>query len=612
MNRSSGNPCLVNVLLAALLSAAVLQTLNAYLWSIGGGLAHSWIGTVLLAAGSAAAFGVFWKKADVSEKERFLSAWTWPLPWVFLAILTWQSVVYPPVMSDSLCYRLPRIFLWLQEGSITRSGASDGRIQEMPWAWEILALPLVAVNRLTLASLVNLAAWVAALQLIHHWALRAGADRWRARWLSLAVSTAPVFLLQAVSTANDLFAAVLLMISLHFILSFGAAPHWSKVFLSLLALMMACGIKPQFLVLGAGWGFWWIFDPSKPWKHTPLAGLAVAGPLALLVSPLPVFVLNHLASGKFMGAGMAPGVESGSALLKAVAATLQFFAAQLQVPVMPGAERITAALQSPGFVRAIHAEIPQFGPEVLMIPIIDKAGFGLIHFGLLAAGVALGLRLRDRRLWWVAGFVAGSFLLAGSQVVPETIGRSFLGFGALLVPLAVAGLAPVRRGWLVAWCVAGISGGFVAMILNPSCPAWPSRMVERMAGEAGKTGAAEKLERYHAYQERAATGKGFLDPVPPGEPVAVLVRGFTPLTGLWTPDWRRHRIDFVHEIPAGEFAAGEHDWLLIGDNAVETFPGQVEEYRGLDGWEIVREDAYLTTLSQGPERWVLYRRTSPH
>ncbi len=601
---------LTEALLAILLMAASLQVANAYGWSLCGGLAYSWIGTGLILLWMAACLIKFWLDAPSNEKAEFISAWAWPLPWLFLGVLSWQIAVYPPSMHDSLCYRLPRIFLWLQENAISRPDAPDGRIIEMPWGWELLALPMVAVNGVKLVALLNLSAWAVLFVLAHHHALASGAGIRKARWLALATSTAPVCLLQATSAANDLFAAVLLIVSCHFILMFERAPHWSRTFLSLLAFMMACGVKPHFLVLGVGWGAWWLFDPSKPWRYAKPLTLVLTSLPVLLVSPLPIFISNHLASGSIFGSGIKEGLEGGSPGLKTLAASLQFLSAQLQLPIMPGAERISAVLQNFGPSQALQQQVPKFQPMVGLIPIIDSASFGLIHFGMIVAGLALGWRVTERRLRWLAVIAVTCFLMAGATVVPGTIGRSFLGFGAILIIPAVTGLARKNGVWVPVMSAIAVGSGFLAMVMNPSSPAWPSRTMEDFSKNSGKTGWVEKLDRYHSYQERANTGSGFLDPVPRGETVGVLLRGLTPTVRLWTPDWRRHRIAFVHHLPVEEFQARGDEWLIIGENASEMFPEQVATYRTLRGWKVVREESFLPTLSGGPERWTLYQRVT--
>lgn len=599
---------LTEKLLTTLLAAATAQFVNAYAWSICGAIAWSWIGSLLILGTSLVCFARIWKDAPQEEKRIITSAWAWPLPWLFLTVLLWQNIVYPPTMSDSLCYRLPRIFLWLQDGFLSRTNGPDPRMQAMPWGWEILALPLVAIDQIKIVGLLNLAAWIVVLQLAHHWAVNSGATEKSARWISFGVSSAPVFLLQASSSANDLFAAVLLMLSVHFILSFASDKSPARINLSLVAFMMACGVKPQFLVLGLGWGLWWLFGEGKPWKNTSIRSLAIAAPLALLVSPLPIFILNHQATGSFLGVELMPEAVQTSALHNVLAAGLQFLFSQLQLPFLPGAEKISTVVQSFGPFEALHAKVPKFEPGFAMIQTIDGASLGLFHAVLICVGIFISLRAKNnlhRGLFMIA--VIG-FVIAGAKVVPGTIGRSFIGFVAILLPLAITGLAGMEIRRLKFFCIVPILVGAFSLVMNPSSPAWPSQTLERYATESGKTAIVDKLKRYHSYQERAQTGISILAPVQKGDSVAVLMRTGIPTAGLWIPAWRQHQIEFIHNLDVEKFKTGTHRWLLIGDSSKEYLPKQFETYRSLTGWDAVSEKHYLPTLTQGPDKWTLYRR----
>ncbi|MGJ8642763.1 MAG: hypothetical protein ACSHX9_05090 [Luteolibacter sp.] len=594
--------------LAILLAAATAQFVNAYAWSMGGAIAWSWIGSVLIFGTALVCFSKVWIGSPQAERRILTSAWAWPLPWLFLAVMLWQNIVYPPTMSDSLCYRLPRIFLWLQDGFLSRTNGPDPRMQAMPWGWEILALPLVAIDQIKVVGLLNLAAWIVVLQLAHHWAVNSGATEKGARWISLGVSSAPVFLLQASSSANDLFAAVLLMVSVHFILSFASNKSPARINLSLVAFMMACGVKPQFLVLGLGWGLWWLFGEGKPWKNTCIRSLAVAAPLALLVSPLPIFILNHQATGSFLGVELMPEAVQTSALHNVLAAALQFLFAQLQLPFVPGAERISTIVQTFGPFEALHSKVPKFEPGFAMIQTIDGASLGLFHAVLICAGIFLSLRAKKNLHRGLLMIAIIGFVIAGAKVVPGTIGRSFVGFAAILLPLAITGLAGIEIRRLKLFCIIAMLVGAFSLVLNPSSPAWPSRTLESYAKESGKTGIADKLGRYHAYQERAQTGIGILAPVQKGDSVAVLMRTGIPTVGLWSPSWQQHQIEFIHNLDIEKFITSNHRWLLIGDSSKEYLPKQFETYGSLPGWKVVSEKQYLPTLTQGSDKWTLYRR----
>jgi len=604
---ASSHDILLSRLIAGLLAGIALQSLNVLAFSAAGLLEWSWCFSVFLGAAFAIWCGVQCRRAEPTARGALAEAWTSPWPWVFALLLLLQISLYPPTMSDSLCYRLPRIFLALQEGSIGRFITPDYRMNGMTWGWEMMATPFAALNQLSWSRLVNLGTWLLAYQLLFSWARPVAQSATAARRVALALATAPVFLLQAVSTANDLYAGGLLMAGACMILFFHRNPSGLPVLGSLLALVLAANAKPQFFVLGLPWLLWWFFAPGKPWRQLPWWALALACPFYVLVSPLP-----QLATNLWIGGGMLGIEDTGKAApwLMSLAGLLQFSSAQFQLPLFPGAESFSHWLNRfPGF-DALHRAVPKFGPGVSLIPQIDNASFGLIHTLVAAAGFLIALRRGSVRacvLWLLT--VIAALVISASQVVPSTSGRAFMGFGVLLYPVAAMGLAASRHT-TVAWglrlaCIAGA----LAMILNPSAPLWPSRQMENFAKKHSQPAIVAKLEKYHAYQERAQTGLHILDPVPAGSHVAVLMRGVTPASNLWAPDWKARSIEYVHEVDAASFARSSYDWLLIGANAAEQFPELHRDYQLLaSSWDPVKSATYLHTIRQGPEDWTLYRR----
>ena len=597
-------------LLAALLVGIALQGLNILTLSALGMLPWCWIGGVLVLLGLGAAKGVLWKNSSPGSWQELTSGWRSPWPSVIGVLLICQIVAYPPTMSDSLCYRLPRLFLALQDGGIGRFPTEDDRINGMPWGWEFLALPFASLNVLNASKWINLAAWAIIYQLLFSFARQHGAPAPRARWIALALATAPVFLLQAASTANDLYAATLILIGVWMIHRFHSAPGPVPVMASLLALVLAANAKPQFLVLGLPWLLWWALAPGKPWKQVPWHILAIAAPIYFLVSPLWILFENHQLTGNLIGSSADTGLtQKPPAWAMTITGTIQFAASQFQLPVLPGAETLTSAFNRLPFIESLRATTPAFDPEFQKLIIVDRASIGLIHSALLIAGLALCLRASSPRCWpWIAAFGFG-ILISTSQIVPTTIGRSFVGFFSLLLPFAAIGLARWNRPALTqAACIAAIITGAAAMTLNPAAPLWPSKTAQSIAKARGASGLVNTLKTYHSYQKRAQTGIGILDPVPHGETVGVLVRRITPVSTLWQPDWRARRIEFVNHIDPDTFATGTTRWLIVADNAAEFLPQQTARYKNLPGWQPIHQATYLPTLTQGPEAWTLFRK----
>lgn len=621
---SSSHESFLTRLLAGVLACIGLQGLSVHVLSWLDLLPWCWLPAVAILIVFMVWTTRCWRLAGSEARGALICAWSWPGPWIFAALMLTQIAIYPPSMSDSLCYRLPRLFLALQDGGIGRFETPDGRMNAMPWGWGLMAMPFASLNLLGWSRLVNLATWLVIYQMLHAWACQSKMPRThgaptsagscsspsRARWIALALATAPVMLLQASSTANDLYAGGLLLVGVWMIRRFHRSPGPVPVMASLFALILAANVKPQFLVMGLPWLAWWAFSPGKPWRRVPWWGLAAAFPLYLLLSPLPLLAVNHHLHGSMLGDPEASGLgPAAPAWLMAVAGSVQFTVSQFQLPVFPGAETINAWLAAFPPFEAIGRDIPKFSPGVPLMPAIDGASFGILHIMLLAMGFFGVVRRGHREEWYCLAALLFGVVVAASQVVPATIGRSFMGFIALLLPSAAIGLAIRPAGKILPLaCAAAILGGLATLLLNPSAPLWPSRMLENYVRDHGKTGLADKLEAYHSYQRRALVAAGVLDPVPRGEPIAILIRASTPVAGLWKPDWRKHRIDYVNFVKPSEFTAGPHQWLLIAGKVVEYQPDAFKAYSNLPGWERVSEHEYLPTLKQGPETWTLYRR----
>jgi hypothetical protein len=232
------------LLLSAMLVAIVLQGLNVLITSALGFLAFCWVGRVLILLALAIFIVLLWKDSAPSAKKELTAAWAAPWPWLIGLLLVIQITAYPPTMSDSLSYRLPRLFLALQEGDIGRFPTPDARMNGMPWGWEFLALPFASLNALNASKLINLACWVASYQLLFSLLRQRDTPPAHSRWIALALVSAPVFLLQASSTANDLYASTLLLAGIWMIYRFPNAPGPVPVLASLLALVLAANAKP--------------------------------------------------------------------------------------------------------------------------------------------------------------------------------------------------------------------------------------------------------------------------------------------------------------------------------------------------------------------------------
>ncbi len=384
-------------LLLGLLIATGTQTLAVQLASVAGLLRFEWMAALLIALGFAGWVTKRVATLDPAERRSLAEPWRALWPWLIIALLLVQIIVYPAMMHDSLSYRLPRMFLALQEGRLSGFSTTDNRMVAMPWGWESLALPFASLNLVGWSRLIALSCWAVVYQLLFRPARNAGAGPAGARWLALAFATAPFFMLQAASTANDLLAGTLLLAGMFLMMGFHREPGPGPVLGSLLALVLAANVKPQFLVLGLPWLVWWVAAPGRPGKRVRPVILAAAAPLFFFVSPLPLLIANHLETGSISGHPDSRSMAAAPAWRMIPAGTIQFLVPQLQLPVFPASESVKKVVRGLPGMDALGKDIPKFAPGVSMMPSIDGASFGLVHFTLLAAGILAALR-RSRRL----------------------------------------------------------------------------------------------------------------------------------------------------------------------------------------------------------------------
>jgi hypothetical protein len=598
-------PALLEKLLFLILVIYTGQLLIITAFSFAGGLQYSWMASFALLAASAAAALRFWKDADTREREVFIEPWLWFLPWTLLALLALQILAYPSVMNDSLSYRIPRIYLWLQEGSIVKVESADWRINAMTYGWESMALPFYSLNLPKFARLNNLFMWIASYQIIHHWARNYGAHITRSRWIAIAMVTTPGFTLQAVSTANDFFVCALLLIGVYFILAHEKRPGPLPVLASLIALIIAANVKPQFLVMCAGWGLWWAFGTGRPWKQVSWTAWIALSPLLILISPLPKLFENFVVYGSIGGNPLLDPTQL-SVTHKVITNSLLFTFSQLQLPVMPNVSALNAWVNSMPLITELHRLVPKFGFGLNELTIIDSASYGFFHAALILTGLLAGWKHCNGQKRWIALAVLPMFLLAATQISVSTIGRSFMGFAIPLFPLVIYGLINLRSNWQLIFIVLT---GCTSIVLNPSHPLWPCNIAEAMARTNRMTRVTEKIESYNLYRKRALTGKGILTEIPENDTVGVLLRQITPISNLWHPHWQAHRIEFIHNQRPDQFQQSQVNWLLIGEKSEEQFPDIFKQYQDLaNSWEKVRTIAYRPTFQQGPESWTLYHR----
>ncbi len=541
-------------------------------------------------------------------------------PFILISILSLiRALAYPPIMLDSLTYRLPRILVWLQEGYIHHVQSPEDRLNYMPQVWELAAIPLLKLAGERLVWLWSFIAWIVLYLLAYGWALEQTNDAKKSRLLAFLGSASTYAVLQSGSTATDLFASVLALLAVYFVMTFERTRNWWEISWAALSLGLAAGAKPHFAVFGLPLVIWFLVSRSKPWKAFKWAWLPLLLPLWLLCSPAPAFFLNYRTYGSLCGPGQDYTMTGKGPGWNIVAGSTMIVWQSIQPPVNPLALVYNPRLDEAVQKSEIKRLVPRFQLVTPPVAMVDNAGLGLITSILFALGVALAIR-KDRSVifsWrgWamVAGF-AGVFL-ALSRFVSGGSGRAFCGFLYFGLPLAIIGWAWMRPRALTIALYATLLSCICALILNPSRRLWPADTVHDALAAAGSPKLrklADLMQPYLMIPDRATTGVEIMQAIPDSEEkVLALVAMDRPLWPLFSASSVDRRFLFLrpHASPAELEKLGANYVVLGGP--VESDYEQICSYLNeSEQYQLVLSREYTSKLARGSEVWKLYRKVN--
>jgi hypothetical protein len=204
-----------------------------------------------------------------------------------------SAIAYAPNNGDSMTYHLARVVYWIQNRSVQPYETNIVRQIAFPPGAEYLLLVLQIVSGSDrLANLVQFGAWIIVVCALPPLARSLGAGRTLSRWAGFLFATAPIALMEASSTQNDLVAAVLVVAIVAATLPF---LHLRMRFRTsdVIALAMACAaglfVKPTCLAAAAPFLIWALVTSIRRGGLPRMArtvGWAVPAliPLAILVT----------------------------------------------------------------------------------------------------------------------------------------------------------------------------------------------------------------------------------------------------------------------------------------------------------------------------------------
>lgn len=537
----------------------------------------------------------------------------WPFL-LLMAVAIFAVSIYPITMLDSLTYRLPRIFIWLQDGSVRHIASAEDRLNYMPQTWGLATIPLVQLAGDQLVWFWGVLSWIVLYLVTFDWALERGADPKKSRMLAFLAATTTFAVLQASSSANDIFVTAFLLLSLRFVVAFERTRHWCDINWAVLAFCLAAGTKPHVSVFGLPLMIWFFASPAKPWKAFRWAWSPALLGVWLLCSPAPSFALNYETYGTWAGPGQDQSIVGAGPQYDIPVGTAMLFWQAIQPPVNPIAVFWDDNLDAVGRDSGLNHYVPRFTLKVAPFSVVDGASLGSIAAIVFVVGIVYALRTKPE-LWrsWQAAAMGTGFvciLLAMARFVPGGCGRLYCAFLYLALPLAVAGWCVMRETTLKIFFSLSFASSIVALVFNPSHPLWPVHSVQRqLAASPRFQQIAKKLNAYILFSERASAGDDIIQAIPADEKeFAALVHGDRPMLALFRPYSLHRKVDFLPaEAEPGELKRLNVRYVVVSGAANEDYPKLCDYIEKSGDYELVVSRDYISKVAVGAEPWKLYR-----
>lgn len=454
--------------------------------------------------------------------------------------------------------------------------------------------------------------------LAYDWALETGSDEKKSRLLAFLSSTSLFAILQGASSANDLFAGVMALLALRFVMDFERWRNGWDIHWAVLSFCIAAGTKPHFSVFGLPLMIWFFASPSKPWRAFHWVWLPVWLGMWLLCSPVPSFVLNYQTYGSWAGPGQDFTMRGKGPGWNLLLGGTMIVWQNLQPPADPAAPLLDRRLDQAVSRSGLDKVVPRFSLRVSPVVLVDGAALGLVTSVLFGMGIVLALRRNPVawHSWQLLALAAGlgCIVLALSRFVSGASGRAYCGFVYFALPLALVGWNRMRPGTLKWGMYLSLFSGLVVVILNPGHPLWPARWVQReLAGVPRFHRLAEEMTPYLLFSERATAGEELMQAVPADEPsVAALTDKDRPLLALLRPySGSRKLLLLPPHATAGELNRLGVRYVVVGGGAEVAYPELCRYLAGSGHYRLVLERDYTSKLVRGPEPWRLYQADHP-
>lgn len=553
-----------------------------------------------------------WREIPSKDRKSLAGDLKFPPFLILFGLITLAGCLYTTSVLDSLSYRIPRMLMWLQEGRIHYVENPDFRMNFMTPVWEFATTPVYQASGFRFLWLGSGISWMLLYLAFVFLSRKLGADPEKARWLAIIPSASVGFVLQAASTMNDIWASSFVVISLAFIVAFEETPNFRDLVSSGIALSLAAGAKPHFAVFALPWIIWLVCSKNRPFRMVQWKWSLPVLALALACSPLITFFSNHQHYGSLKGPAGEGGFGLGGPWVNMSLGSCMMLWQLVQPPLNPLARSLEAWNKSWIETSGLHEVAPRFKLICREIAMVDGASLGMIASLVLVIGLLLVLIRKPRPPRWIwfaalAGF--GGYLIAVSQVVPGTLGRSFIGFTTLGMPACLAGLSHFSRKWIATAASVTVLVSAVGLAFSPSHPLWPAKTLA-----AAQPRVAHHLSKYLEYQQRAVAGKSLIQDLPAGvTEIGVLSMDDQSLIHLWGDRERPLKVRFYPQsITLEEIHRNGPEFNVVIGNAEPEIDREyariARQLASDERFSKVAVEKFTSKVDRGPEPWLVFRR----
>ncbi len=413
------------------------------------------------------------------------------IPLVLLLLFT--ALIYPPNNWDSMTYHMARVAHWMQNRSVAYYPTSIDRQNVMgPGAEYLILFFQVLTKSDFLANCIQLLSYIIILLSLEYLGRLIHLPRRMRTWITLICATAPMALMQATSTQNDLVASMMFL---------AVVISGARIFCGKIGRMQ----KGEYFLLGASIGSAFLVKPTALVVAAPLF---IGGSLYQLRGMTARFRFKKVAAGMLI-ALIAAGVIAGPDIVrKGIKAVhrpevypllSEWNSTRLWNPVavlgqnIPFAPKAKSALFAIGFKGKLYTDRVFFPHEDLVgnpLQVLLLIGLALPSFML----TLLVVKKRHSSSWALMSLYPAAAWVVFGLMVKNQIWLTrlqlpllfTLPFGFALVFQVLHNHRRLRRGFEVALCTIAIyslAQGYVIACTNWSRPLklghfwgrWPSR-----------------------------------------------------------------------------------------------------------------------------------------